>query len=78
MSISRIASDCPLCRKPPARKSRRDGSGDFLSCTGYPKCHFAESIDISLERIKRELDDVTRDRDNLLHIIKTGESEGPH
>jgi ssDNA-binding Zn-finger/Zn-ribbon topoisomerase 1 len=72
MSISRIASECPMCTRPLVRKSRRDGSGDFLSCTGYPRCNFAESIDLSLERLRRQLDDVTADRDNLLHIIKTG------
>jgi len=32
---------CPLCNKPLARRARKDGSGYFWSCTGYPECKFA-------------------------------------
>lgn len=31
---------CPKCGKPLARRTRRDGSGTFFSCTGYPKCTY--------------------------------------
>ena len=32
---------CPLCNKPIARIKRRDGSGFFWSCTGYPDCRWS-------------------------------------
>lgn len=32
---------CPECNKPLARRARKDGSGYFWSCTGYPECKFA-------------------------------------
>ncbi|MCR4666952.1 MAG: DNA topoisomerase 3 [Desulfovibrio sp.] len=32
---------CPECGKPLARRQRKDGSGFFWSCTGYPDCRFA-------------------------------------
>ncbi|MBQ7585587.1 MAG: DNA topoisomerase 3 [Desulfovibrionaceae bacterium] len=32
---------CPKCNKPLARRARRDGSGYFWSCTGYPNCKWS-------------------------------------
>lgn len=32
--------NCPECGKPLSRRSRKDGSGYFWSCTGYPDCKF--------------------------------------
>lgn len=69
--ITRIASDCPDCGRYLARKRTKDGR-EFISCSGYPACKFAESLDPHLQRIAAELEDVTRDRDELLHIINTG------
>ncbi|MCR5812913.1 MAG: DNA topoisomerase 3 [Desulfovibrio sp.] len=31
---------CPRCGKPLARRMRKDGSGSFFSCTGYPQCTY--------------------------------------
>ncbi|MBO4334637.1 MAG: DNA topoisomerase 3 [Desulfovibrio sp.] len=33
---------CPQCGKPLARRKRKDGSGSFFSCTGYPKCSYTD------------------------------------
>lgn len=32
--------NCPNCGKPLAQRTRKDGSGTFWSCTGYPDCKF--------------------------------------
>lgn len=32
--------NCPLCGKAMVRKARKDGSGYFWSCTGYPDCKY--------------------------------------
>lgn len=62
---SRIASECPLCGKALVRKGRRDKSGEFLACTGYPRCCFTENIDLNVARIGRELRVALDDRDYL-------------
>jgi hypothetical protein len=57
LSVTRLASECPLCGAPLVRRSRRDGSGDFLACGAWRRtgCAFVESIDLSVERVEREL-----------------------
>ena len=32
---------CPLCQKAMIRRARKDNSGYFWSCTGYPDCKFS-------------------------------------
>lgn len=32
--------NCPECDKPLSRKARKDGTGYFWGCTGYPDCKF--------------------------------------
>lgn len=53
MTVTRLSSDCPFCGRALRRRTGRNG--DFLSCTGYPKCTFSESLDLNLERIETEL-----------------------
>lgn len=65
MTITRLSSECPMCSKPLRRRSRRDGSGEFLSCSGYPKCDFAETLDLNLQRIARELNAAKSDAEYL-------------
>lgn len=31
---------CPECGKPMRWRERKDGSGRFLSCSGYPSCKY--------------------------------------
>lgn len=73
-SATRLASDCPMCRRPLARRKRKDGTGEFLGCTGYPRCDFVESVDLNLARIERELataqSDVAYLRDLCAHLTE--------
>lgn len=65
MKITRLCTECPQCGKPLRRQSRKDGSGDFLGCTGYPKCAFVEAIDLNLERVRRQLNAAESDAEYL-------------
>lgn len=51
MSAVRLASDCPRCRAPLVRRSRKADSKPFLSCSGYPACRFAEDWDPQIARL---------------------------
>lgn len=35
---ARAVPACPLCGRAMALRKRRDGSGSFYGCTGYPEC----------------------------------------
>jgi len=35
---------CPKCGKPMRLRDRKDGSGQFLGCTGYPNCRHIENL----------------------------------
>ena len=35
---------CPKCNKLLLIKKGRNGHGDFLACSGFPKCRYIESI----------------------------------
>lgn len=37
------AKSCPKCQRPMRLRSRKDGSGEFYGCTGYPECKHAEN-----------------------------------
>ena len=67
MSVTRLASECPLCGAPLVRQRRRDGSGDFMACNAWRRtgCSFAESIDLNVERVERELRAARADIDFL-------------
>lgn len=69
---TRLATDCPMCGRPMARRARRDGTGAFLGCTAYPRCTFVEALDLNLARIERELEaarsDVAYLRDLCAHL----------
>jgi ssDNA-binding Zn-finger/Zn-ribbon topoisomerase 1 len=74
VSITRLCTECPQCGKSLRRQSRRDGSGDFLGCTGYPKCTFVEAIDLNLDRIRRQLNAAESDAEYLrdwAEIVRT-------
>lgn len=61
-----------MCGKPLRRRSGRNG--DFLGCTGYPKCDFTEEVDLNLERVARELNAAKSDADYLrewAEIVRT-------
>lgn len=63
MSVTRLCTECPLCGKPLRRRTGR--TGDFLGCTGYPRCEFTEAIDLNLERLARELNAAKSDAEYL-------------
>ena len=36
--------NCPKCGKPMRKRSRKDGKGEFMGCTGYPTCKHTEKV----------------------------------
>lgn len=63
MTITRLASECPDCKRPLRRKQGRNG--EFLGCSGFPRCKFTEPLDLNLERIARQLNAAESDADYL-------------
>ncbi len=51
-----ISTMCPDCGRSLAiRKRNRDGES-FVSCTGFPSCKYAGSIDETLDRMQGRID----------------------
>ncbi len=55
MTAMRLSGDCPLCRKHLVRRTRKVDGGAFLSCSGFPKCKFSESIDPHISSLSEEI-----------------------
>lgn len=49
----RIAADCPSCNRDLVR--RRGSNGDFLGCSGFPRCKFTEPYEWSLEQLNKQV-----------------------
>lgn len=68
----RISSDCPKCTRPLVRRTRRRDGNPFLSCSGYPRCDFAEDYDSKLNDLVGEVDELRREVSALRHQVVRG------
>lgn len=55
-AATRLAGECPRCKSPLVRRTRRTDGNAFLSCSGYPACKFAEDWDPHVARLSEDVD----------------------
>lgn len=74
---------CPKCGGELRTRRRKDGSGEFVACSGYPECKFTCNVeeapgvpteyDSEVDAGRLEGDDPFPDEDGEQHVVKTEE-----
>ena len=70
MSITRLASECPLCGKPLTLRSRKSDGEPFMACRGFPRCNFTEAFDLNVGRIEHDINAARWDRDYYADLLR--------